>query len=67
LYIFKRSSCGWKKLTKRCSNSRTSSGSLQSSQLLKPKELLLYIAATTHVVSTAIAVEWQEEGHTYKV
>src|SRR5438128_6170098 len=33
-----------------------------------PEEpLLLYIAATTHVVSTAIVVEWQEEGHIQKV
>jgi hypothetical protein len=28
---------------------------------------LLYLAATTHVVSTAIIVEQQEDGHTYKV
>ena len=34
----------------------------------QPKEqLLLYIAATTHVVNTAIVVERQEEGHAYKV
>src|SRR5438128_10905706 len=33
-----------------------------------PEEpLLLYIAATSHVVSTAIVVERQEEGHTQKV
>src|SRR6266498_2030081 len=33
-----------------------------------PEEpLLLYIAATSHVVSTAIAVERQEEGHIQKV
>ena len=33
-----------------------------------PKEsLLLYIAATSHVVSTAIVVERQEEGHIQKV
>lgn len=31
------------------------------------EELLLYIAANTHVVSTAIVVERQEEGNTYKV
>ena len=31
------------------------------------EELLLYIAATTHVVSTAIVVERNEEGHTYGV
>jgi hypothetical protein len=29
------------------------------------KNLLLYIAATTHVVSTAIMVERQEEGHAF--
>ena len=31
------------------------------------EELLLYIAATTHVVSTTIVVERPEEGHTYGV
>jgi len=31
------------------------------------EELLLYIAATTHVVSTAIVVERKEEGHAYGV
>lgn len=31
------------------------------------EDLLLYIAATTHVVSTAIAVERPEDGHAYKV
>jgi hypothetical protein len=35
---------------------------------LQPDEnLLLYIAATTHVISTAIVVERQEEGHTFRV
>ena len=34
---------------------------------LPDEELLLYIAATTHVVSTAIVVECPEEGHTYGV
>jgi len=29
--------------------------------------LLLYIAATTQVVSAALVVEWEEEGHTLKV
>ena len=29
--------------------------------------LLLYIAATTHVVSTALVVERDEPGHVYKV
>jgi hypothetical protein len=29
--------------------------------------LLLYIAATTHVVSAALVVEHQEEGHALKV
>ena len=28
---------------------------------------LIYIAATTCVVSTAIVVEWEEPGHAYKV
>ena len=31
------------------------------------EELLLYIAATTHVVSTVIVVERPEEGHAYGV
>jgi ribonuclease HI/dsDNA-binding SOS-regulon protein len=33
----------------------------------KKEQLLLYLAATTHVVSTAIVVERQEDGHTYPV
>jgi hypothetical protein len=33
----------------------------------KKKQLLLYLAATTHVVSTAIVVERQEDGHAYPV
>ena len=31
------------------------------------ESLLLYIAATTQVVSTALVVEQEEEGHTFKV
>jgi hypothetical protein len=31
------------------------------------KNLLLYIAMTTHVISTAIMVERQEEGHAFGV
>jgi hypothetical protein len=31
------------------------------------ENLLLYIAVTTHVVSTAIVVERQEEGHAFGV
>jgi len=31
------------------------------------EEMLLYIAATTHVVSTAMVVERKEEGHAYGV
>jgi hypothetical protein len=31
------------------------------------ENLLLYIAATTHIVSTTIMVEQQEEGHTFGV
>jgi hypothetical protein len=31
------------------------------------EQLLLYLAATTHVVSTAIIVERQEDGHAYLV
>ena len=31
------------------------------------EELLLYIAVTTHVVSTAIMVELPEEGYAYGV
>ena len=34
---------------------------------LPGEELLLYIAATTHVVSTAIVVERPEQGHAYDV
>jgi hypothetical protein len=33
----------------------------------KGEQLLLYLAATTHVVSTAIIIERQEDGHTYLV
>jgi hypothetical protein len=33
----------------------------------KSEQLLLYLAATTHVVSTAIIVERQEDGHAYPV
>lgn len=33
----------------------------------KPKELLLYIAMTTHVVSTKIMIERPKEGHVFKV
>ena len=44
---------------------------LQSPPILTARmpgeELLLYIAATTHVVSTAIVVEINEEGHAYGV
>ena len=38
--------------------------------LVPPTEgehLLLYIAATTQVVSAALVVEREEEGHTFKV
>ena len=34
---------------------------------LSGEELLLYITATTHVVSTAIVVEQLEEGHAYGI
>ena len=40
---------------------------LSLTALLPGEELLLYIAATTHVVSTAIVVERSEEGHAYGV
>jgi hypothetical protein len=33
----------------------------------KKEKLLLYLAATTHVVSTAIVVEKQGDGHAYPV
>jgi hypothetical protein len=33
----------------------------------KGEQLLLYLTATTHVVSTAIIVERQEDGHTYPI
>jgi hypothetical protein len=35
--------------------------------LCKKEQLLLYLAATTHVVSTAITIERQEDGHAYPV
>jgi hypothetical protein len=31
------------------------------------EQLLLYLAATSHVISTAIVVEWQEDGNAYPV
>ena len=31
------------------------------------ESLLLYIAATTQVVSATLVVEWEEEGHAFKV
>jgi len=31
------------------------------------EEMLLYIAATTHIVGTSIMVERKEEGHAYGV
>jgi hypothetical protein len=33
----------------------------------KKEQLLLYLAATTHVVSSAIVVERQKDGHAYPV
>jgi hypothetical protein len=33
----------------------------------KKEQLLLYLAAITHVVSTAIVFERQEDGHAYTV
>jgi dsDNA-binding SOS-regulon protein len=33
----------------------------------KVEQLLLYLAVTTHVVSTTIFVERQEDGHAYPV
>jgi hypothetical protein len=33
----------------------------------KKEQLLLYLVATYHVVSTAIVVERQEDGHTYPI
>jgi hypothetical protein len=44
---------------------------LQSPPVLRApqpgEDLLLYIAATTHVVSSAIVVERSEEGHAFGV
>jgi hypothetical protein len=44
---------------------------LQSPPILTAPQLgdnlLLYITATTHIVSTAIMVERQEEGHAFRV
>ena len=52
-------------------STRESQASPQSPPILTiplpDEELLLYIAATTHVVSTMIVVERPEEGHTYGV
>ena len=31
------------------------------------ESLLLYISATTQVVSAALVVEWEEEGHAFRV
>ena len=42
----------------------------KASILVPPTEgepLLLYIVATTQVVSAALVVEWEEEGHALKV
>ena len=53
-----------------CPSSSSSNGKTNLSGLQKPRsgeELLLYIAATTHVVSTVIVVERLEEGHAYSV
>jgi hypothetical protein len=33
----------------------------------KGEQLLLYLAAPTHVVSISIIVEWQEDGHAHPV
>jgi dsDNA-binding SOS-regulon protein len=33
----------------------------------KKEQLLLYLVATTHVVSTAIIIERKEDGHAYSV
>jgi hypothetical protein len=64
----KRSSCGLQRQIKLLLSSRISYPSRQSSRLLGKKEqLLLYLAATTHVVSSAIVVERQEDGHAYPV
>jgi hypothetical protein len=64
----KRSSCGLRRLINLWRSSKTSCRSHRFSRLLAKKEqLLLYLAATTHVVSTAIVVERQEEGHAYLV
>jgi hypothetical protein len=35
--------------------------------LTEGEPLLLYVMATTQVVSAAVVVEWQEEGHAVKV
>jgi hypothetical protein len=33
----------------------------------KKEQLLLYLTATTHVVSSTIVIEWQKDGHAYPV
>jgi hypothetical protein len=35
--------------------------------LTNMEPILLYIAATTQVVSAALVVEWEEEGHALKM
>jgi hypothetical protein len=35
--------------------------------LIKKEPLLLYVAATTQVVSATLVVEWEEVGHALKV
>ena len=44
---------------------------LTSPSILVPpsdgESLLLYIAATTQVVSATLVIEWEEKGHAFKV
>jgi hypothetical protein len=60
----KRSSRGLQRQTKPLLSSRI--GPVLTAPR-KKEQLLLYLAATTHVVSTAIVVQRQEDGHAYPV
>jgi hypothetical protein len=63
----KRSSCGPKRPIKLWRSSKTFSKPLVLTTPREKEQLLLYLTATTHVVSTAIVVERQEDGHAYPV
>jgi hypothetical protein len=59
----KRSSRGLQRQTKPLLSSRTSYQTLVLTATHKKEQLVLYLTATTHVVSTVIVVERQEDDH----